>query len=465
MEKALKAIETVRNELTQLSDQIWSFAETSLKEYKSADVSRDYLASKGFRIEENVAGVPTAFTASWGSGKPIIGFLAEYDALPGLSNQACADPIPVKEGAPGHGCGHNLLGVACVGAVLGLKEEMEAQGLSGTIVYYGCPAEENYSAKAMMAKHGLFADVDIAFAYHPGSVNGVQLNSSNANNSLKFTFKGRTAHAGGDPHNGRSALDAVELMNVGSNYLREHVITQARIHYVITDGGMAPNIVPDRAQVWYFVRAPYVQALKDIVERVKKIARGAAMMTETEVDILLESGVWNTLPNEVVAMAMHDALVEVGPEPWDEADLEFARKLSSHVNEDERKQKAARLGVSLDMPLCTEVKEPSGKGTAMAGSTDVADVSWNCPTVMFGTATNPWAIPGHSWMVTASSASSVGHKGMIYAAKAMAVAGLKFLKDPELVKAAKEEFVKATDGIVYESFLQHPYPVFPREEE
>ena len=449
----------------RMAKDIWGFAELPYVEQQSSAAMIRALKSAGFCIQEGIAGIPTAFTATWGSGKPIIGFLAEYDALPGLSNQACADPIPVKEGAPGHGCGHNLLGVACVGAVLGLKEEMEAQGLSGTIVYYGCPAEENYSAKAMMAKHGLFADVDIAFAYHPGSANGVQLNSSNANNSLKFTFKGRTAHAGGDPHNGRSALDAVELMNVGSNYLREHVITQARIHYVITDGGMAPNIVPDRAQVWYFVRAPYVQALKDIVERVKKIARGAAMMTETEVDILLESGVWNTLPNEVVAMAMHDALVEVGPEPWDEADLEFARKLSSHVNEEERKQKAARLGVSLDMPLCTEVKEPSGKGTAMAGSTDVADVSWNCPTVMFGTATNPWAIPGHSWMVTASSASSVGHKGMIYAAKAMAVAGLKFLKDPELVKAAKEEFVKATDGIVYESFLQHPYPVFPREEE
>ena len=465
MQKALQAIENNRSELIQLSDTIWGFAETSLKEYRSAEASRDYLASKGFRIEENVAGVPTAFTATWGSGKPVIGFLAEYDALPGLSNlPASSKKAPLKEGAPGHGCGHNLLGVACVGAVLGLKAEMEAGNLPGTIVYFGCPAEENYSAKAMMAKYGCFKEVDIAIAYHPGSKNGVQLNSSNANNSLKFTYHGRTAHAGGDPHNGRSALDAVELMDIGSNYLREHIITQARIHYVITEGGMAPNIVPDRAQVWYFVRAPQVQVLRDIVERVKKIAHGAAMMTETEVGILLESGVYNTLPNEVVSQVMHEALVAVGPEPWDAADLQFAADLSANVDPEERKTKAAMMKIDASVPLLSGVEEPSGKGTTMAGSTDVADTSWNCPTCMFGTVTNPWAIPGHSWMVASSSASSIGHKGMIYAAKAMAAAGLRFIQDEALVKAAKAEFNKATEGVVYESFLQHPYPVFPREE-
>lgn len=463
---AVQRIDALEKEITALSDRIWSYAETSLKEFKSSDDLVAFLQEQGFAIERNIAGLETAFTASWGSGEPKIGFLAEYDALPGLHNTVKPYQDPPEADEPGHGCGHNLLGVACVAAVCGLKAEMEAKKLPGTIIFYGCPAEENYSGKVPMAASGAFDGLSAAFAFHPSGSHNVSLTSSVANNSLKFSFKGRTAHAGGDPHNGRSALDAVELMNVGANYLREHIISDARMHYIITEGGKAPNIVPDRAQVWYFVRAPKVNQLDEIVERLKKVARGAAMMTETEVDIVLESGVYNLVPNEVLANTLYEAMQELPAIEWSREELDFAAEMVSGIPENQKQASRERfqaLGGDIELPLDSKLMPPVGKGRVMTGSTDVSDVSWQVPTVMFGTPCYPWMAPGHSWMITASSGHSIGHKGMIFAAKGMALATLKLIADPALCQAAREEHAKAIVGTEYKPYGEVPLPRFSRE--
>jgi len=274
-------IEQEKAKIVSISDQVWQFAETAMKERKSAAVLSDALEREGFHIQRGVAGMPTAFVAQYGQGHPVIGILGEYDALPGLDQEVNPFQKSMNKGEPGHGCGHNLLGAAAYGAVLAVKEAIDTQQLRGTIRYYGCPAEETGVGKAFMVRDGLFDDVDISLTWHPGGANYVKLASSQAVNSVKFKFTGRTAHAAGDPWNGRSALDAVELMNIGANYLREHIITDARIHYVITQGGLAPNIVPEFAEVWYFVRAPQRHQVDEIYERLVNIAHGAAQMTET----------------------------------------------------------------------------------------------------------------------------------------------------------------------------------------
>ena len=465
MSFALDRIDALQQELTNLSDRIWGYAETSLKEFQSADDLASFLHDHGFTVVRDIAGLETAFTASWGSGEPKLGFLAEYDALPGLHNEA--QPVQSVENAdlPGHGCGHNLLGVACVAAVLGLKAEMEAKQLSGTIIFYGCPAEENYSAKVPMAAAGAFDGLSAAFAFHPSGLHNVSLTSSVANNSIKFSFKGRTAHAGGDPFNGRSALDAVEIMNVGANYLREHVISDARIHYIITEGGKAPNIVPERAQVWYFVRAPKVHQLNDIVERLKKVARGAAMMTETEVDIVLESGVCNYIPNEILANVVYESMQELPPIAWTPDEIAFAETMVAPIPEAQKQASRERQmarGIAPDSVLWSETIAPQGKGLVMTGSTDVSDVSWQVPTVMFGTPCYPWLAPGHSWMITACSGHSIGHKGMLLAGKAMALASLKLIADADLRQKAMDEFQAAVAGLQYKPYGEVPLPKFDR---
>jgi aminobenzoyl-glutamate utilization protein B len=280
-ETALKWVDKKYSYLAKLNDKIWSFAEVGLQEHKSAKLLAAELEKAGFSVEIGVAGMPTAFYASWGSGRPKIGFLAEYDALPHLSQKVSADRDPVKVDAPGHGCGHNTYGVAVLGAVLALQAEMKKDSLPGTIVFYGCPAEETGVGKVFMARAGVFDDLDCSLTWHPGAVNTITMSSSNAVDSVKWTFYGRSAHAAGNPDQGRSALDAVELMNVGVNYLREHVVQDARIHYVTTKGGGEPNVVPAEAQVWYYIRAPRRQDVDDLHARITKIAQGAALMTET----------------------------------------------------------------------------------------------------------------------------------------------------------------------------------------
>ncbi len=450
----------VQNEkkLIELSDCIWSYAEAAMDEYRSASCQADYLEGLGFSIERNAGGMPTAFVASFGTGAPVIGILGEYDALPGLSQQVDPMQNPVTKGAPGHGCGHNLLGVAALGAAAALKSAMEAGEIKGTVRYYGCPAEETLTGKVFMVKAGLFDDVDMAITWHPGSLNSMWVGSDQAMNSAKFRFFGRTAHAAGDPWNGRSALDAVELMNVGANFLREHIITDGRVHYVITNGGKAPNIVPDEAEVWYYVRAPKRYQVEEIYDRLVKIAEGAVLMTETRMEIEFLSGCYNTLHNNVIGDVIFEKMKEVGAPVFTEEDIAFAKEIAKSFPPRQREaaiqkhtpEVAAKLK---DKYLCDIVIDPRGKGQVSGGSTDVADVSWVTPTAQFTTACDALGTAGHSWQFTAASGMGIGHKGMLAAAKIMALAAEEFYKKPELVEKAKEEFAAVVAAEPYKSPL------------
>jgi aminobenzoyl-glutamate utilization protein B len=451
-------IEQEKAKIVSISDQVWQFAETAMKERKSAAVLSDALEREGFHIQRGVAGMPTAFVAQYGQGHPVIGILGEYDALPGLDQEVNPFQKSMNKGEPGHGCGHNLLGAAAYGAVLAVKEAIDTQQLRGTIRYYGCPAEETGVGKAFMVRDGLFDDVDISLTWHPGGANYVKLASNQAVNSVKFKFTGRTAHAAGDPWNGRSALDAVELMNIGANYLREHIITDARIHYVITQGGLAPNIVPEFAEVWYFVRAPQRHQVDEIYERLVNIAHGAAQMTETAMQIEFLSGIYNTLANETVAGVMHENLEKVGPPKFTSDDIEFAKSMSESISIKEKRQTLQRYGGDIAESLmgkylCDIIIPPFGKGQTMGGSTDVADVSWVTPTGELYIACCPLGVPGHSWQITASSGSGIGHRGLLTAAATLAMSAIDFMINPELVSRAKQEFLIKTKDNPYKSAM------------
>lgn len=457
MPKKVQAfIDDLSGDLVTLSNEVWRFAEVGLQEGESARVQADYLAKQGFSVKTGSGGMPTAFVAEWGSGKPVIGFLGEYDALAGLSQDVSPTKKPVTEGAPGHGCGHNLLGAGALGAAVALKRYLEESGKPGTVRYYGCPAEETLVGKVFMARDGVFNDLDAAITWHPGSLNSVQVGSSNGVNSAKFIFHGKTAHAAGDPFNGRSALDAVELMNVGANYLREHVIPDARLHYVITEGGGQPNVVPARAQVWYYVRAPRRAQVEEIYDRLMDVAKGAALMTGTSFEVDFLAGCYDVLPNETLARVAMEELKEVGAPKWSSEDHEFAAELAKSLD---RRQIEAGLK-SMNAPaelfsqtLNTTVVEPLDRGKVMPGSTDVGDVSWIVPTVQVSAACWPLGTPGHSWQVTACSGHSIGEKGMLAAASVMARTAVRLLKDPSLIQRAKAEFSSQVKGQEYRSPL------------
>lgn len=451
-EVALDWIETNKSRLTAVSDRLWDFAEVGLQEYRSANLLEGELEKAGFTVTSGVAGMPTAFTATWGRGQPVIGFLAEYDALPHLGQEASPVRKPLKADAPGHGCGHNLLGAGVLGAALGLKEEMVRDNLPGTIVFFGCPAEETLVGKVFMAREGLYDDLDAALTWHPGDLNSLWAHRTQAVNSAKFTFHGRSAHAAVNPDQGRSALDAVELMNVGANYLREHVPEDTRIHYVIVKGGGEPNVVPAEAQAWYYVRGARRQDVDDVYGRVVKIAQGAALMTETTFDVEFLSACYDFLPNEALGDLLFDCLVKVGPPAWSSEELEFARKITETFAPGQKEAVLRAAGVPaeyrsrhLDDTICP----PLNRGKVMPGSTDVADVSWITPTACSTTCCAALGTAGHSWQVTAASGMSVGHKGMLLAAKALAMAGSALLRSPETLKKAKEEFKAATEGKPY----------------
>ncbi len=454
MADVVKYVDEKAQDLIGIADAVWDYSEIGFTEAKSAKAQADYLEKQGFKVIRRAGGIPTAFVAEWGEGRPYIGFLGEYDALAGLSQEVSAEKKPRKEGAPGHGCGHNLLGTAALGAALAVKEALEDKKVPGTVRYYGCPAEELLAGKVYMAREGLFSDLDISITWHPGSFNTVRLSSGTAMNSAKFQFFGKTAHAAGDPHNGRSALDAVELMNVGANYLREHVIKDASIHYVITSGGGQPNVVPAFAEVWYFVRAPRRDQVEEIYERLVDVARGAALMTGTTFKIDFLTGCYEVLLNEVLADVMWDCLQKVGPPVFDEKDMEFGKKLSEtfdkHMVENMRKSPDFQeLPELKGQVLNTTLVPPRGKGRSGGGSTDVGDVSWIVPTVQMSAATVPIGCPGHSWQYCASSGSSIGRKGMVVAAKVMALTALELIGNPEIIKKAWEEFNEKTKDSPY----------------
>ena len=434
---AFEAMERAQKELEEASLKMWENPEGPYKEFMACDLTCEILEKYGFKVEKGLFGVPTSIRATWGSGHPAIGLLGEFDALPGLSQEIATEQKPIPNQPYGHACGHNLLGLAHVGAAIGLKAEMEAGNLPGTIVFYDCPAEEVLTGKGYMARGGAFQDIDLCIAFHPSTTNTVSTGSSNALNNVKFNFHGVTAHAGGDPHNGRSALDAVEIMNVGANYLREHVETDVRIHYTITHGGTAPNIVPDFASVWYYVRAPRREKVEDTYERLCKVAEGAAMITGTRVEIQYQGGCYNTLNNRVLAEVALEAMNEAPKPVYTTEEYEFAKKLN-----ETKKENLEAIYKRFNIPVGTEIHEgtmplQSGGG---GGSTDVGDVQHMVPGIMVRTACYNIGAPGHSWQITACSGHSIGNKGMHYAARTMALFGLKVIKDPDIYKRAKEEF-------------------------
>ena len=432
---AIQAIESKANVLIEVADNMWKEPETAYNEVKAAQWIADVLKANGFEVEMGAYNLPTCVVGRWGKGKPVVGFLGELDALPGMSQKICTFKDPIVPGGAGQGCGHNLLGAACLGGALGMKAELEAKGLEGTVVYYGCPAEEVLTGKAFMAREGAFRDLDCAFSWHGGNMNGVNNGISTGLNSAIFHFKGRTAHAGGDPHNGRSALDAAEIMSVGANYLREHVTSDVRIHYVYKEAGTAPNIVPDKASVWYYVRAFNREAIEDTYNRLVKVAEGAAHMTETELEIEFLGGCYNTQPNMYMAQMTYDIMKDVELPQYTEEELAFADAL----NKNSPNYQAVLASGKLE-------KGPIFEGmsgfqtTDNYGSTDVGDVQYIVPCVQVRTACWNLAAPGHSWQITACSDMGIGFKGVLYGAKIMAAAAMAMYEDPTHVEKAKAEF-------------------------
>ncbi|TRW98472.1 amidohydrolase [Paracoccus sp. M683] len=452
-------VDAHRDDLTGLADRVWATPELLYGEYESCDAHTEMLRAKGFAVTENVAGIPTAVMGEAGEGGPIIAILGEYDALPGLSQVAgIAEPREVVPGGNGHGCGHNLLGSAALLAACALKDWLAETGTPGRVRYYGCPAEEGGAAKTFMVREGAFAGVDAAVTWHPDSMTRVDDPLSLANTRIDFAFKGRAAHAAASPHLGRSALDAVELMSVGVNYLREHMVQDARIHYAYLDaGGTAPNVVQARARVRYSIRALQLAEMLSLVERVKDIARGAALMTGTEVEFKVFSAVSNTLENRVMDGAMQRALDEMGGVPFDETDRDYARAIQATLSQADLA--APYDGVAMDPrgdePLCDYVVPLRPGGQVLIGSTDVADVSWAVPLSEVLVATHAIGTPAHSWQITAQGKSPAAHKGMTYAAKAMARCAQMILTDPAMLAEAKAEHATRLRKTPY----QNPLPL------
>lgn len=427
--------------------------------YTEARSCAEHLAElrhQGFRITENVADIPTALMGEWGEGGPVIAFLGEYDALPGLSQEAgVAEPRPVESGGHGHGCGHNLLGSAALLAATAVKDWLADHKVPGRVRYYGCPAEEGGAAKAFMVRSGAFDDVDIAVTWHPNSFWEVAVTPSLANTRADFTFTGRTSHAAASPHLGRSALDAVELMNVGVNYMREHMPSDARIHYAVLEtGGIAPNVVQARARVRYSIRARDLPGMSELVERVRKVAQGAALMTETQVEMRVVSAVSNILLNTPLDETLHRIMEELGPPHFDAEDEDFARKIRATLTEKDIASVYHAIGMDpTDRPLADFLVPLDAKRNPLVGSTDVGDVSWVVPTAQVHAPTVAIGTPFHTWQVVAQGKSPAAHKAMVQAAKAMAELGVEALTQPALIAAAKADLNKRTARTPYVSPL------------
>ena len=450
--------------ITDVSDKIWDYAELSLREYKSGELYAKVLKEEGFTVEHPFDNIETAFRASYGSGKPVIGILAEYDALTGLSQIAGSETRKelVTDGN-GHGCGHNLLGAGAMAAAFAIKKYLEEKGEgSGKVILYGCPGEEGAATKAFMARDGVFAECDAALTWHPGNVNQVTSGTCNTCIQTEYKFTGVASHAAGAPDKGRSALDAVELMNIGVQFLREHVVPEARIHYAITNtGGYSPNVVQPYAEVLYLIRAPKNSQVEEIYQRVNKIAEGAAHMTETRVEIDFVKGCSNLMSNKVIAKELWDNLVELGAPEYTEEEMKFAKAISEGVG-DSRFESLEKIAKNCkDKAAKAEVLSHKGEsmyrfvapfnpdGIMSFGSTDVGDVSWNCPTAQAYVATWAAGTPGHSWQVVSQGKSGLAHKGLIYAAKAMAGAAIDMYEDPEIIAKAKAEMEEELDGDTY----------------
>jgi aminobenzoyl-glutamate utilization protein B len=439
---AIKNIDGKYEAYKNIALQIWGFAEVGYKEVKSTQLLQETLKSNGFTIESAVAEIPTAFVASYGSGKPVIAILAEYDALPGLSQEANTEKKSINGIDAGHGCGHHLFGTASVAAGIEIKKLIESKKIAGTIRVYGCPAEEGGSGKVYMVRAGLFKDVDVAVHWHPGNENKVTMTSALANTSAKFRFTGLSSHASMAPENGRSALDGVEAMNNMVNMMREHVPQETRIHYVITKGGKAPNVVPDFAEVFYYVRHPKKDLVTSIFQRLVKAANGAAMGTETKVDYEIIGGTHDLLINKTLAEAMQKNLDQVGGVKYNATELEFGKKIQNSFTFKAPPTEAAASIVPLQ-----------GFIDASGGSTDVGDVSYAIPAVGLDAATWVPGTPAHSWQAVACGGTEIGTKGMMVAAKTMALTAIDLFTNPALIAKSKEEFIKSVGDYKYKALL------------
>ncbi|MCF6409970.1 M20 family metallopeptidase [Pseudalkalibacillus salsuginis] len=434
----------------RISKYVYYHPETRFEEYSSAEFLASECEKAGFQVERNAGNIETAFIASYGSGSPVIGFLGEFDALSGLGQEPNNTSYEPTEKNVGHGCGHNLLGTGAFAAAYATKKFLEENDLPGTVKFFGCPGEEGGSGKTFMVREGVFDGVDVALSWHPSPVNSIMSLSSLANYQVYFRFKGLSSHAANSPHLGRSALDAVELMNVGVNYLREHIIPEARVHYAITNtGGISPNVIQSEAEVLYLIRSPKIKQVDEIYKRVCKIAEGAALMTETELAIEFDKACSNYIPNRSLEKILYENLLETGIEKSSEDEITFAEKLWYTLSEGE---KDSYLDILKGFGYKGDGSEFEGKFLAdtispyeptneiLPGSTDVSDVSWVVPTAQLTASTSALGTPLHTWQMTTQGISSNAHKGMLRAAEAMALTAVSVLTNKEDLESVKQEF-------------------------
>jgi aminobenzoyl-glutamate utilization protein B len=434
--------------MAEANHKIWSYAETSLNESRSAAELQRLLGEAGFQVEAGVAGMPTAFVASYGSGSPSIGILAEFDALPGVSQAVSPNPEPGPNPDAGHACGHSAYGVGSTAAALAIKELMDAGEIKGTVKLYGTPAEETGIGKVYMLRAGFFRDDDVILSWHPSRATLAPYSATKALVNVKFRFRGSASHAAAQPYAGRSALDAVELMNMGVNMMREHVREDARIHYVITGGGGQPNVVPPEAEVWYYIRANTFTDVIDYFERVKQVAAGAATMTGTELEAIeIQSEIHEMLPSASLSALVHDNLTAVGPPVWTEEELAFTRKIQANFQSPNGKPYGQGIALSDRIePLANKPRQGNS-------STDVGDISWFVPVASLMVAAYGADLPTHSWPVVASTGSSIGDKALIVAAKALAATAVDLYTDPTLLAKAKQEFLKTRGDKPFETLI------------
>jgi len=440
-ELAVAAIEKDRERLTALSDEVWRAAETALQETKSSKALADFAEQKGFRVTRGVAGMPTAFVAEYGSGAPVIGIMGEYDALPGLSQKAQPSREAVTAGAPGHGCGHNLFGVGSLAAATAIKELIAAGRLHGTVRFFGTPAEESVGGKVYMLRDGVMNGVDVMLAWHPNDETLSDTKSTQAIVDVNVEFFGRAAHAAYDPWNGRSAVDGLEIFTHAVNMMREHIHPSSRMHYAILKGGDVPNVVPEYGKVWLWLRDEDRAVVDEMLGRIRKMATGSAMAADVESKVTINTGDWNMLVNMTGQRLAQDNLEWLGPLQFSAEEQQFAKAI-------QRANKVPEKG------LLTAVKPFEGKpGPAEGGSTDVADISWNIPIIHLSVTTAPAGAPWHGWSVVACGGMSIGHKGMLYASKALAATMIDLFTDPKSVQAMRQEFAKKTEGVKYKAYI------------
>jgi aminobenzoyl-glutamate utilization protein B len=446
---AAATIDAQATQLTALSDEVWRYAETALQETKSSKALADFAEKQGFKVTRGVAGMPTAFVAEFGSGRPVIGIMGEYDALPGLSQKAEPARAVIDTGAPGHGCGHNLFGVGSLAAAMAVKDLIASGKLHGTVKFFGTPAEEAVGGKLYMLREGVMNGVDVMLAWHPDDETRADTKSTQAIVDVTVEFFGRAAHAAYDPWNGRSAVDGLELFTHAVNMMREHIHPSSRMHYAIVKGGDVPNVVPEYGKVWIWMRDEKRELVDEMLGRLRKMAAGSAMSADVESKVTVNGGDWNMLVNMTGERLAQANLEWLGPLSFTAEEQEFAKAI-------QRANKIEEKGLN------TKVKEfDEHPGPAEGGSTDVADISWNIPTIHVSVVTAAAGVPWHGWSVVACGGMSIGHKGMIFAAKALAATMVDLFADPNNVKAMRDEFAKSSVGVTYKAYIPAGPPRLP----